>query len=267
MFPTTRVAFRFSTTSQYVVSTTFSIPLLLFRFPPSAFRLPLSAFPGAVDVLHGDVGTPSLPCLTDYDQVGNRIANRTANRVGVSRGRSRNHRGLRIARRLSFPPEASDPFQAGERRGRQKGSSSSSPPPRTLTHASAAAPPHQLRRPRGWNLPIPVGRFWRAALVVFFNDGLDSGVLIADWGLRIADSEGGHCDSQSAIRNPNSAIPNARPLGRRHHISPLRSPSSAGVQGDHDAPAAHRLLGPGERLRWRMSVLSAALRGCIVNRG
>jgi len=219
MFPTTRVAFRFSTTSQYVVSTTFSIPLLLFRFPPSAFRLPLSAFPGAVDVLHGDVGTPSLPCLTDYDQVGNRIANRTANRVGVSRGRSHNHRGLRIARRLSFPPEASDPSQAGGRRGRQKGSSSSSRPPRTLTHASAAAPPHQLRRPRGWNLPIPVGRFWRAALVVFFNDGLDSGVLIADWGLGIADCGFGRRALRFTIRNPQSELRNSQCSATRSEAS------------------------------------------------
>jgi hypothetical protein len=36
---------------------------------------------------------------------------------------------------------------------------------------------HQLRRPRGWNLPIPVGKFWRAALVVLFNYGLDSGTV------------------------------------------------------------------------------------------
>jgi hypothetical protein len=38
---------------------------------------------------------------------------------------------------------------------------------------------HQLRRPRGWNNPIPVGTFWRAALVVFFNYGVDSGTI---WG-------------------------------------------------------------------------------------
>lgn len=36
---------------------------------------------------------------------------------------------------------------------------------------------HQLRRPRGWHAPIPVGRFWRAALVLFFNYGLDSGTI------------------------------------------------------------------------------------------
>ena len=38
---------------------------------------------------------------------------------------------------------------------------------------------HQLRRPRGWKEPVPVGRYWRAALVVFFNYGLDSGTV---WG-------------------------------------------------------------------------------------
>ncbi len=36
---------------------------------------------------------------------------------------------------------------------------------------------HQMRRPRGWDLPVPIGRFWRAALVVFFNYGLDSGTV------------------------------------------------------------------------------------------
>jgi len=36
---------------------------------------------------------------------------------------------------------------------------------------------HQMRRPRGWSGPIPVGRSWRAALVVFFNYGVDSGTI------------------------------------------------------------------------------------------
>ena len=31
--------------------------------------------------------------------------------------------------------------------------------------------------PRGWNLPIPVGRYWRCALVVFFNYGVDTGTV------------------------------------------------------------------------------------------
>src|SRR6266704_2225724 len=26
---------------------------------------------------------------------------------------------------------------------------------------------YQMQRPRGWDLPIPVGRYWRAALVLF----------------------------------------------------------------------------------------------------
>lgn len=38
---------------------------------------------------------------------------------------------------------------------------------------------HELLRPRGWTNPIPIGRYWRAALVVFFNYGLDSGTV---WG-------------------------------------------------------------------------------------
>src|SRR5687767_10917504 len=36
---------------------------------------------------------------------------------------------------------------------------------------------HAMRRPRGWDDPIPVGRFWRAALVVFFNYGVDTGTV------------------------------------------------------------------------------------------
>ena len=36
---------------------------------------------------------------------------------------------------------------------------------------------HQMKRPRGWDAPFPVGRYWRAALVVFFNYGLDTGTV------------------------------------------------------------------------------------------
>ena len=35
---------------------------------------------------------------------------------------------------------------------------------------------HEMKRPRGWCEPSPVGRFWRVALVIFFNYGLDTGV-------------------------------------------------------------------------------------------
>jgi integrase len=34
-----------------------------------------------------------------------------------------------------------------------------------------------MRRPKGWKLPLPVGRYWRSALVVFFNYGVDTGTL------------------------------------------------------------------------------------------
>lgn len=33
---------------------------------------------------------------------------------------------------------------------------------------------HQMDRPRGWTQAIPLGRFWRSALVVFFNYGVDT---------------------------------------------------------------------------------------------
>jgi hypothetical protein len=36
---------------------------------------------------------------------------------------------------------------------------------------------HKMPRPRGWDQPIPVGRYWRAALVVFFNYGVDTGTV------------------------------------------------------------------------------------------
>ena len=36
---------------------------------------------------------------------------------------------------------------------------------------------HQMERPRGWTLPMPVGRYWRCALVLFFNYGLDTGTI------------------------------------------------------------------------------------------
>src|SRR5262249_14252816 len=36
---------------------------------------------------------------------------------------------------------------------------------------------HMMKRPRGWDLSIPVGRYWRAALVLFFNYGVDTGTV------------------------------------------------------------------------------------------
>jgi integrase len=36
---------------------------------------------------------------------------------------------------------------------------------------------YQMERPRGWNLPFPIGRYWRSALVVFFNYGVDTGTV------------------------------------------------------------------------------------------
>ncbi len=36
---------------------------------------------------------------------------------------------------------------------------------------------HLMQRPRGWDDSIPVGRYWRCALVLFFNYGLDTGTV------------------------------------------------------------------------------------------
>jgi len=36
---------------------------------------------------------------------------------------------------------------------------------------------HSMKRPRGWERSIPVGRYWRCAIVVFFNYGVDTGTV------------------------------------------------------------------------------------------
>jgi hypothetical protein len=36
---------------------------------------------------------------------------------------------------------------------------------------------HKMKRPRGWKELIPVGLYWRCALVVFFNYGVDTGTI------------------------------------------------------------------------------------------
>jgi integrase len=36
---------------------------------------------------------------------------------------------------------------------------------------------HQMKRPRGWSGLVPVGRYWRAALALFFNYGIDTGTI------------------------------------------------------------------------------------------
>ena len=41
---------------------------------------------------------------------------------------------------------------------------------------------YQLPRPRGWNEPFTVGHYWRAALVVFFNYGVDTGTVFKSGG-------------------------------------------------------------------------------------
>ena len=36
---------------------------------------------------------------------------------------------------------------------------------------------HRMKRPRAWDQSIPVGRYWRSALVVFLNYGVDTGTV------------------------------------------------------------------------------------------
>jgi integrase len=36
---------------------------------------------------------------------------------------------------------------------------------------------HQMKRPHGWMESMPIGKYWRVALVLFFNYGLDTGTI------------------------------------------------------------------------------------------
>ncbi len=36
---------------------------------------------------------------------------------------------------------------------------------------------YDMKRPRGWDAPLSIGKYWRCALVLFFNYGLDTGTL------------------------------------------------------------------------------------------
>ena len=36
---------------------------------------------------------------------------------------------------------------------------------------------HEMERPRGWGGSLPIGRYWRSALVLFFNYGVDTGTV------------------------------------------------------------------------------------------
>ena len=36
---------------------------------------------------------------------------------------------------------------------------------------------HKMERPRGWTNSIPIGRYWRSALVLFLNYGVDTGTV------------------------------------------------------------------------------------------
>ena len=36
---------------------------------------------------------------------------------------------------------------------------------------------YKMKRPRGWSQPFDVGKYWRCALVLFFNYGLDTGTV------------------------------------------------------------------------------------------
>jgi integrase len=36
---------------------------------------------------------------------------------------------------------------------------------------------HEMESPRGWNRLMPIGRYWRSAIVLFFNYGVDTGTV------------------------------------------------------------------------------------------
>ena len=52
---------------------------------------------------------------------------------------------------------------------------------------------HRMDRPKGWDQPFPVGRFWRCALVVFFNYGVDYAEFQVMRSTSIAMSRGSPC--------------------------------------------------------------------------
>jgi hypothetical protein len=221
-----------------------------------------------------------------------------------------------------------------------------------------------MKRPKGWDQPFPVGRFWRCALVVFFNYGVDTGTVWksapfhepilwrhVSWERESPDREikeqsrwgwlfyrrvktgkvfyrpmnrvvhahirsimpenprpddpvflgGGTrpnrrfrqlCDlaeikpkldaetgkathwllkdlrkTCATYYDEHLGIVNRNPRSLRgwRNLSPLRAPRSAGIQGDHDDPTTVRVWRTCERIRWRVSVLSDALRGRFVN--
>ena len=49
---------------------------------------------------------------------------------------------------------------------------------------------HDMKCPRGWSRPLPVGRYWRCAIVVFFNYGVDYADFQIMQSTSIAMSEG-----------------------------------------------------------------------------
>ena len=60
------------------------------------------------------------------------------------------------------------------------------------------------------------------------------------------------------LRRPRARVLDRDPgaLGWRRHVSPLRAPRSAGVQGDPVATSAHRVQCAAARVRRRVSLLS-----------
>ena len=154
---------------------------------------------------------------------------------------------------------------------------------------------YRMHRPRGWDAPFPVGRYWRSALVVFFNYGSTPGPS----GSRprpTSRSSGGTCrDARFQELCELAGLPqrtnvetgkpepwelkdlcktcatyydehvpevlgrDPRPLRRWDHVPALPPPRPVGVQGDHDTPAAERLLGTRPGLRRRVPVLPETL--------
>lgn len=58
-----------------------------------------------------------------------------------------------------------------------------------------------------------------------------------------------------------------RPLGRRDQLPALRLPDPVGISSDHDASVADRVLGTGQGLRRRVSMLPPAVCRCRIRSG
>ncbi len=105
---------------------------------------------------------------------------------------------------------------------------------------------HKMERPRGWNRPIPIGRYWRSALVVFFNYGVDTGTVWKSAPFpRIVESAIAGPGRQGAVTLGMAVLPQGE--DRQDVLSADESRRSCALQEHHAGKSASRR----PRLSWR----------------